>query len=87
MKIAGRAAIFVVGVALLFFGWYKAHGAAINLQNPGTTNTIGGPEVLVVIGGFTALMAFLPSQEMLARWSSLKRRRRPQPAHFRRRRR
>lgn len=83
-NIALRAAVFVVGAALLFYGWYKAHSATVDLAKPNATP--GSPaEVLVVIGGFLALLAFLPSSETLGRWMSLKRHKRPLPAHFRRR--
>lgn len=86
MKIATRVLVFVLGAALLFFGWHKARNEPI-VQNPGNTSTISSSEVLVVIGGFILLMAFLPSSETLGRWMSLKRRKRPQAAHFKRRRR
>ncbi len=84
MKLALRIAVFVVGVALLFVGWRKAH--TVDLQNPGSSNTGNPAEVLVVIGGLVTLMAFVPSQQTLGRWMSLKKQRKPQPAHFRRRR-
>lgn len=83
--IALRAVVFVLGAALLFFGWYKAHSVTVDLTNPRATP--GSPaEVLVVVGGFLALLAFMPSQETLGRWMSLKRRKRAPPTHFRRRR-
>jgi len=87
LKIAMRAAVFVLGAALLFFGWHKAHTEAANLQNPGTANPGSPAEVLVVVGAFVALLAFVPSSETLGRWMSLKRRHHAPPAHFRRRRR
>ena len=83
-NIALRAAVFVVGIGLLFFGWYRAHSATVDLTNP-NANPGSPAEVLVVIGGFVALLAFLPSSQTLGRWMSLKRQKRPQPAHFRRR--
>ncbi|HUI84190.1 MAG TPA: hypothetical protein VL240_08200 [Candidatus Binatia bacterium] len=86
MKIAIRVAVFLAGAGLVVFGWYKAHSEMISLQNPGSTNAINSSEMLVVIGAFIALAAFLPSSRTLGRWMSLKRPRRPQPAHFRRRR-
>ena len=86
MKIALRVAVFVLGAALLFYGWHKAHSEVINLQNPGNTNAVNSSEMLVVLGGFVALMAFVPSSERLGRWMSLKRHKRPQAAHFKRRR-
>jgi hypothetical protein len=87
MKIALRITIFLLGAALLFFGWHKAHMETLNLQNSGNTSAISSSEVLVVIGGFVALMAFLPSSKTLGRWMSLKRNKPRPPAHFRRRRR
>lgn len=86
MKLALRAAVFVLGVALLFVGFHKSHVDTTNPQNPGSTNTGNPAEVLVVIGGFVTLLAFVPSQQTLGRWMSLKKSRKPQPAHFRRRR-
>ena len=86
MKIALRVTVFVAGGLLLFLSSRHVHMAAATVQNPGTAN-IGSPaEVLVVIGAFLALMAFVPSPQTLGRWMSLKRRKRPQPAHFKRRR-
>ena len=87
MKIAIRALVFVGGASLLFFGWHKSHSEMVNLQNPGNTNAISSSEVLVVIGAFVTLMAFLPSAHTLGRWMSLKRHKAAPPAHFRRRRR
>ena len=84
-KIALRTGAFVLGLVLLFVGFRKAH-ANVDLQNPGSANTGNPAEVLVVIGGFVALLAFVPSQQTLGRWMSLKKSRKPQPAHFRRRR-
>jgi hypothetical protein len=86
MKLALRVAIFASGVALLFFGSHRVHTQTINFQNPGNDPTAGSAEMLVVMGGFALLMAFLPSSKTLGRWMSLKRQRRAQPAHFRRRR-
>ncbi len=86
MKIAIRSLVFALGAGVLFFGWHKAHNEILNLQNPASPNPSGSSEVLVVIGAFIALMAFLPSSETLQRWTSLKRRKAPPPAHFRRRR-
>ena len=86
MKIAIRLTVFVLGAALLFYGWRKAHNEVIPSQNPGAANAINSSEVLVVIGGFVLLAAFLPSSATLGRWMSLKRRKRPQAAHFKRRR-
>ena len=86
MKLALRVAMFVLGVALLFVGWRKAHSANVDVQNPGAANTGNPAEVLVVIGGFVGLLAFVPSSQTLGRWMSLKRHKPAQPAHFRRRR-
>ncbi|MGC2110330.1 MAG: hypothetical protein WA655_12490 [Candidatus Korobacteraceae bacterium] len=87
MKIAVRVLVFAAGASLFFFGWYKAHSYTVDLSNPSATSSVNGFEVMVVIGALLALMAFAPSPETLGRWMSLKRPRRPQPAHFRRRRR
>ena len=86
MKLALRTAAFVLGLALLFFGWHKAHTEAVNVSNPGTANLGSPAEVLVVIGAFIALLAFVPSSDTLGRWMSLKRKHHAPPAHFRRRR-
>jgi len=86
VKLTLRVTVFVLGAALLFWGWRKAHNEAIPSQTPGAANAISSSEVVVVIGGFVLLAAFLPSSETLGRWMSLKRRRRPQVAHFKRRR-
>ncbi len=86
MKLSLRITVFVLGAALLFYGWRKGHNEAIPSQNPGSTNAISSSEVVVVVGGFVLLAAFLPSSETLGRWMSLKRRKRPQTAHFKRRR-
>jgi len=86
VKLPLRITIFVLGAALLFYGWRKAHNEVIPSQNPGASNGINSSEILVVIGGFGLLAAFFPSSETLGRWMSLKRRRRPQAAHFKRRR-
>lgn len=87
MKVAFRVALFVAGVAMVIFGWHKAHGYTIDLANPTATNAVNGFEMMVVIGALVALMAFAPSSQTLGRWMSLKRHRRAQPAHFRRKRR
>ncbi len=86
VKIAARVVVFVLGAGLLFYGWHKAHNEPITLPNPGAGNAISSSEVLVVIGGFVLLAAFLPSSGTLGRWMSLKRPRRPQAARFKRRR-
>ena len=87
MKHAWRIAAFLSGVALLFWGWHKGHAETVNLQSQGTPS-LGSPSaVLVVVGAFLALMAFAPTQEMLGRWMSLKRKHHAPPAQFRRRRR
>ena len=86
MKLWLRITLFVAGAGIFFFGWHKAHNEMMTLQNPGTTNSWAQPRLLVVIGGFVMLMAFAPSQEMLGRWMALKKPKKPQPAHFRRRR-
>lgn len=86
MKLTLRIALFLAGLGLLFFSWHKAHNELLNLQNPGSTNAVGSSEIFVVVGGFVMLLAFAPSQEMLGRWMSLKRPKKPQPAHFKRRR-
>jgi hypothetical protein len=72
-------------VGLLFYGWHKAHSEVINVMNPGNTNSANSSEMLVVIGGFVLLMAFVPTSATLGRWMSLKKPRRPQTAHFKRR--
>lgn len=89
MKIVGRCLVFVFGVSLLVFGWYRVHDEMINPQNHAGTNVVHSSELMVVVGGLIALMAFLPSSETLGRWTSTspKRRKPAQPAHFRRRRR
>jgi hypothetical protein len=86
MKIGWRIALFLTGLGLLFFSWHRAHNELLNLQNPGSTNAAGTSEIFVVVGGFVMLMAFAPSPEMLGRWMSLNRPKKPQPAHFKRRR-
>lgn len=85
MKIGVRIAVFLLGAGLVFVGWYKTHGEMISLQSPGSPNPAGSSEVLVVIGGFVLLMAFAPSAKTLGRWMSLKRPKKPLPAHFKRR--
>jgi len=87
VKLALRVAVFVLGVGLLFFGWRKAHSESVNLQNPGSTNTGNPSEVLVVVGAFVTLGAFVPSSQTLGRWMSLKRKHHVPQAQFRRRRR
>ena len=86
MKLGWRIAIFLAGAGIFFFGWHKAHNEMVNLQNPGTTNTVGSSEILVVIGGFVLLAAFAPSSETLGRWMSLKKPKKARAAHFKRRR-
>jgi hypothetical protein len=86
MKLSLRIALFLAGLGLLFFSWHKAHNELLNLQNPASTNAVGSSEIFVVVGGFVMLMAFAPSPETLGRWMSLKRPRKAQPAHFKRRR-
>ncbi|HLI62554.1 MAG TPA: hypothetical protein VKV05_04085 [Terriglobales bacterium] len=86
MKIVTRVLVFLAGVGLLFYGWHKAHSEVVNVMNPASPNAANSSEMLVVIGGFVALMAFLPSSETLGRWMSLKKQKRPQAAHFKRRR-
>ena len=86
MKLWMRVAVFLAGLSVGFFGWHKAHNEMVNLQSPANSNAVGSSEVLVVIGGFIMLMAFAPSQQALGRWMALKRPRKAQPAHFRRRR-
>jgi hypothetical protein len=78
--------VFLAGVGLLFYGWHKAHNAVVNVMNPASPNTANSSEMLVVIGGFVILMAFVPSSQTLGRWMSLKKQKRPQAAHFKRRR-
>jgi Na+/melibiose symporter-like transporter len=85
MKLGWRIAIFLIGAALLFFGWHKAHSDVVNLQNTGSA-AVGSTEVLVMLGGFVMLMAFAPSQEMLGRWMALKKPKKARPAHFKRKR-
>jgi hypothetical protein len=85
LKIAGRCLVFALGMSILFFCWHRSHNEIINLQNPGNTNAVNSDELLVVVGGLIALMAFLPSSQTLDRWMSLKRRKRPLPKHYRRR--
>ena len=87
MKLGLRVAAFVLGVGLLFFGWRKARTETLNLQNPGSTNTGNPSELLVVVGAFVTLAAFVPSSQQLGRWMSLKRKHHVPPAQFRRRRR
>jgi metal-dependent hydrolase (beta-lactamase superfamily II) len=86
MKLWLRIVLFLTGAAIFFFGWYKAHNQMVNLQNPASTNSVGSAEILVVIGGFVLLAAFAPSTETLGRWMALKKPKKAQPAHFRRRR-
>lgn len=86
MKLWLRITIFLAGAGVLFFGWLKAHADVSNLQLPAKANVVRSSELLVMIGGFVMLMAFAPSQEMLARWTALKKPRKSRPAQFRRRR-
>jgi len=86
MNMGWRIGLFVAGLGLLFFSWHKAHNELINLQTPGTPSTSGSSEIFVVVGGFLMLMAFAPSPETLGRWMALKRPKKAQPAHFKRRR-
>ena len=86
MKIAVRMAVFVLGVALVFFAWRRGHPATLDLQSPGPASTGNPSEVLVVVGAFVALLAFAPSPETLGRWMSLKRKHHAPPAQFGRRR-
>lgn len=86
MKLAVRIAIFLVGASALFFGWHKVHTDVAAIQNPGSTTPINSAEVLVVVGAFVLLMAFAPSPQTLGRWMSLKRPKKVQPPHFKRRR-
>ncbi len=85
MKLGLRIAIFVVGVELLLFGWHRAHNDSVTQQNPTSTTPAGSSEILVTIGGFVMLMAFAPTQDTLGRWMALKRPKKSQPAHFKRR--
>jgi hypothetical protein len=86
VKIAVRVAVFVLGAAVLFFGWHRAHPAVFDLQGPSPANPGSGSEVLVVLGAFLALLALAPSPKTLGRWMSLKRKHHAPPAQFRRRR-
>ncbi len=85
MKIAIRVAVFVLGASLLFFAFHKAHNEVVNLQSSSSSSTSGSSEVLGIVGGFLALAAFAPSSETLGKWMSLKRRKTPTHARFRRR--
>ena len=86
MKIAVRVAVFVLGAALVFFAWHRAHPATVDLRNPSPASSGNPSEVLVVVGTFVALLAFAPSPGTLGRWMSLKRKPHAPPAQFRRRR-
>ncbi len=86
MKIAVRVAVFVLGAALVFFAWHRAHPAPVDLQGPVPASSGNPSDVLIVIGAFVALLAFAPSPETLGRWMSLKRKHHAPPAQFRRRR-
>ena len=86
MKLWLRIAIFLTGAGILFFSWHKAHNQVVSLPTPSSGSNVGSAEILVVVGGFVMLMAFAPSQETLGRWMSLKKPKKAQPAHFRRRR-
>jgi hypothetical protein len=85
MKIAARCLVFVFGISVLFFAWHKAHNQVLDLHNSGSTTAVNSAELLVVVGGLIALMAFLPSSQTLGRWMSLKRRKPALPKHYRRR--
>ena len=87
MKNAWRIAAFLLGTALLVWGWHKGHSEpTVDLQNPGAATFGSASAVLVVVGVFLALVAFAPSQQTLGRWMSLKRKHQARPAQFRRRR-
>jgi hypothetical protein len=87
VKTVGRVVVFVLGLSLLLFAWRRSHKDLVAAsQGPANSSSANSSAVLVVIGGFLALMAFLPSSETLSRWSS---RKRPKPAlatRYRRRR-
>ncbi len=85
MKLWLRIAIFLTGAGVMFFGWHKAHAVVPDLPLP-KNNLAGSSEMLVLIGGFTMLMAFAPSPQMLARWTAIKKPKKARPAQFRRRR-
>jgi hypothetical protein len=87
VKIFTRIGVFLLGAGVLFYGWHRSHTEIVALQNPANASPGNASGVLVVIGGFLVLLAFLPSQGTLGRWMSLKRPKRHRPAHFRRRRR
>ncbi len=86
MKICWRVALFLAGVGLLFLSWHKMHSEIANLQSSGSASTVGTSQILVVMGGFLALMAFAPSPQTLGGWMALKQPKKAQPAHFKRRR-
>jgi len=86
VKLALRVAVFVLGVALVFFAWHRAHPATLDLHAPSPASSGNPSDVLVVVGAFMALLAFAPSPETLGRWMSLKRKHHAPPAQFRRRR-
>jgi hypothetical protein len=88
VKTIARCLVFVLGLAMLIFGWYRVHDHMINPLNHAGNNVVRSSELMVVVGGLIALMAFLPSSETLSRLASTspKRRKPAQPAHFRRRR-
>lgn len=86
MKLALRAAVFVLGAGLVFFAWHRAHPATLDLQSPSPASSGNPSEVMVVVGAFVALLAFAPSPQTLGRWMSLKRKPHAPPAQFRRRR-
>lgn len=86
MKLWLRITIFLTGVAVLFFGWHKAHAPVVDLQAPARNNVGSSTEILVMIGGFVMLMAFAPSQQMLGRWMAVKKPKKAHAAQFRRRR-
>ena len=88
MKIAGRCLVFVLGMSLLIFGWRRSHNDVMSSDNPRGNNSVRSSELMVVVGGLIAMMAFLPTNQALGRLAatSPKRRKPTQSAHFRRRR-
>jgi hypothetical protein len=87
VKTTVRVAVFVLGAALLFFGWRKGRSESMNFQtNPATPGSSYAPELFAVGGAFLVLVAFAPSPETLGRWMSRKRQKPTPQAHFRRRR-
>ncbi len=87
MKIAVRVAVFVLGAALLFFGWRKGRAETMTYQSaPVPPSSSYSPELFAVGGAFLMLAAFAPTPATLGRWMSLKRRKPAPHAQFRRRR-